>query len=164
MNTLKRFSFLLLIPAYFLSTTQAHAQTSFKGSNYSGHYLCKGNNQNVGDYEVAVQLKLNKRNSHGNMGVYDLVTETENKDEYLGQAVTTGTTLAVTFKLSTANHVEFSTGLGQVKKIGSGRWAFSHQYYEPDDTGGNYGQESCVMQAAPTKTKIVKSSNSKHTK
>lgn len=134
----------------------SHAETMFSednkpkftGQNYSGEYFCKGKNLTVGDYEVVVQLKLNKFNSYGKFGVYDFITETENNMVYLGQAVADRNRLALTFKLKEAKNAEFSTGIGEFKKAGTRRWTFNNRYYEPDDTGGNYGYESCTMKSA----------------
>lgn len=123
--------------------------------DYSGEYLCKGNNITVGDYEVTIYLKKNRRNSTANVSVYDLATHTENKQSYTGQAITRGRQLAMTFKLSDAKYAEFSTGMGQFTKVGKSGWSFKNDYYEPDDTGGNYGHETCTMkpsQTAPNST------------
>lgn len=115
--------------------------------DYSGEYLCKGNNITVGDYEVTIYLKKNRRNSTNQVSVYDLATHTENKQSYTGQAITRGKQLAMTFKLSDAKYAEFSTGMGQFTKVGKAGWSFKNDYYEPDDTGGNYGHETCTMKA-----------------
>ncbi len=116
--------------------------------DYSGEYLCKGNNITVGDYEVTIYLKKNRRNSTSQVSVYDLATHTENKQSYTGQAITRGKQLAMTFKLSDAKYAEFSTGMGQFNKVGKTGWTFKNDYYEPDDTGGNYGHETCTMKPA----------------
>ncbi len=128
----------------FSSTASSAAPVS-KSIDYSGEYLCKGNNVAVGDYEVTIYLKKNRRNSTALVSVYDLVTHTENKQSYTGQAVTHGKELALTFKLSDAKYAEFSTGLGQFTKLNKNMWSFKTNYYEPDDTGGNYGRETCTM-------------------
>jgi hypothetical protein len=122
------------------------ALPAFKGVNYSGQYLCKGKNEAVGEYEVTVMLKLNRLNSNGQLGVYDFSTETENSIIYFGQAVADGNRIALTFKLSKASNAEYSTGLGEFKKLSGRRLGFDHRYYEPDDNGGNYGTELCILQ------------------
>lgn len=137
-----------LVLACFSLTSPAHAAPIFKGTNYSGEYLCKGKNDAVGDYEVVVTLKLNSLNSNRQFGVYDFNTETVNSVTYFGQAVADGNRLSLTFKLSKAPNAEYSTGIGEFKKLTGRRWGFSHQYYEPDDSGGNYGTEFCAMQTA----------------
>lgn len=136
----------LLISVSTLAETSPEAPPKFTGTNYSGSYLCKGSNLSVGEYEVNVELKLNVYNSHDKIGVYDFTTETENRFVYLGQAVTNGTQMALTFKLKEAKHAEFSTGSAEFKKLPNRRWSFKNNYYEPDDSGGNYGSETCVMQ------------------
>lgn len=115
------------------------------GTDYSGEYLCKGNNITVGDYEVTIYLKKNRRNSTSQISVYDLATHTENKQSYTGQAITRGRQVAMTFKLSDAKYAEFSTGLGQFTRVSKNIWSFKNDYYEPDDTGGNYGHETCTL-------------------
>lgn len=157
--TLTHFSFnrLLLSSLLLVLASPAHAAVT-KSQDYSGDYVCKGSNETVGDYEVSVTLKKNYRNSVGGIGVYELVTETENNEYYTGQAVTNGTQIALTFKLSSAKHAEFSTGVGQFKKLPAGKWSFKNNYYEPDDSGGNYGQENCMMKNPPAKKVVKKAS------
>ncbi len=140
----------LLCACYFV--TFSYAATNSKVYDFSGEYLCKGNNEAVGDYEVSVTLKKSYRNSVGSVGVYELATETENNETYTGQAVTNGNQIALTFKLSSAKHAEFSTGTGQFQRAGQGKWTFKNNYYEPDDSGGNYGQEHCMLVKLPVKT------------
>lgn len=132
-----------------MAETSTDAPPKFTGTNYSGSYLCKGSNLSVGEYEVNVELKLNVYNSHGKIGVYDFTTETENRFVYLGQAVTNGNQMSLTFKLKEAKHAEFSTGIAEFKKLANRRWSFKNNYYEPDDSGGNYGAETCIMQTPP---------------
>jgi hypothetical protein len=151
MNLNSRALLFISLLAGLVSSPTLVAKPSFQGNNYSGLYTCTGSNISVGDYEVLVTLKLNKLNSHGKFGVYDLITATENNVAYQGQAITTGTKLALTFKLSDANQADYSTGLGEFKKLNKGRWQFINDYYEPDDTGGNYGHEVCTMKNAPAK-------------
>ncbi len=141
---MRKFLFSLVL-SYFTFATVAYANPIFKGENYSGEYVCKGKNETVGEYEVFVTLKLNRISSYGKFGVYDFSTETVNNVIYFGQAVANGNRLALTFKLSDAKHAEFSTGIGEFKAIGKRRWAFQNSYYEPDDNGGNYGNEYCAM-------------------
>lgn len=133
---------------YFTFASAAFAVPKFTGQNYSGEYVCKGSNDIVGEYEVFVTLKLNRISSYGKFGVYDFSTETENNVVYFGQAVANGNRMALTFKLSEAKHAEYSTGIGEFRSIGKNRWAFRNQYYEPDDSGGNYGSEDCAMKRA----------------
>lgn len=148
-----------LVLSYLAIHPTAHATPPFKGINYSGEYLCKGKNDVVGDYEVVVTLKLNSLNSNAKFGVYDFNTETVNSVIYYGQAVADGNRLSLTFKLSKSPNAEYSTGIGEFKRLKGQRWGFSHQYYEPDNSGGNYGTEFCAMQhAQPLPVKKKKSS------
>ncbi|MGQ2966945.1 hypothetical protein [Methylophilus sp.] len=154
MNVKSSLTAICLLSAFSLSASAAPAVVS---TDYSGEYLCKGNNIAVGDYEVTIYLKKNRRNSTSQIAVYDLATHTENKQSYTGQTITRGKQLAMTFKLSDAKFAEFSTGLGQFTKAGK-LWSFKNDYYEPDDTGGNYGHETCtqkpILLSAPANGKI----------
>jgi hypothetical protein len=141
---MRKFLF-VLAAGYFTFSSMAFAAPKFTSQNYSGEYVCKGSNETVGNYEVFVTLKLNRISSYGKFGVYDFSTETENNVVYFGQAVASGNRMALTFKLSEARHAEYSTGIGEFKSIGKNRWAFQNSYYEPDDSGGNYGTEYCAM-------------------
>lgn len=154
MNLKSRLTTLVLLSCFSWPALSA-PNTS---NDYSGEYLCKGNNVTVGDYEVTINLKKNRLNSTNQVSVYDLITHTENKQSYTGQAITRGRQLAMTFKLSDAKYAEFSTGMGQFNKIGKNAWSFKNDYYEPDDTGGNYGHETCTMKSSPAVTKNSSSS------
>ena len=123
----------------------AEAKEQFAGPNFSGVYSCKGTNNKVGEYEVIASLKLNRISSHGAFGVYDFHTETENSSVYKGQAIANGYKLALTFNLSDGRNPDYSTGIADVQRISSTRWAYTNHYYEPDQNGGDYGSEYCVM-------------------
>lgn len=151
---MRKFLFVLAL-GYFTFASSAFAAPKFTGQNFSGEYVCKGSNDVVGEYEVFVTLKLNRISSYGKFGVYDFSTETENNVVYFGQAVANGNRLALTFKLSEARHAEYSTGIGEFKPIGRNRWAFQNTYYEPDDSGGNYGTEYCSMKKSATVAKTT---------
>ena len=137
---------ILLAASLLASAMVAHAKPAFTGINFSGIYDCKGNNELVGNYQVTVKLKLNRISSYGKFGAYDFSTETDNAVTYRGQAVANGYRLALSYKLTEGKYVEYSTGIAEMKKLNRGRWSFRNLYYEPDDNGGNYGQEDCVMQ------------------
>lgn len=132
----------------------AQAKPAFTGINFSGTYECKGNNEQVGDYQATAIFKLNRISSHGKIGAYDFSTDTENAVIYRGQAIANGTKLALSYKYKEGKYIEYSTGIAEMKKIGRNRWSFRNMYYEPDDNGGNYGYEDCVMQA-PAMTKAA---------
>ncbi|HEY3300556.1 MAG TPA: hypothetical protein VGJ90_07260 [Methylophilaceae bacterium] len=141
----------------------AQAKPAFTGINFSGTYACKGNNEQVGDYEVTAVLKLNRVSSYAKFGAYDFSTETDNASTYKGQAVADGLRLALSYTLTEGRNVEYSTGIAEMKKTKGNVWSFRNQYYEPDDSGGNYGFEYCVMKptaavktakALPAKRKV----------
>jgi len=134
-----------LIISLLLATMPVDAKPAFNGENYSGTYICKGNNEQVGDYQVTAILRLNRISSYGKFGAYDFSTETDNAVVYKGQAVADGSRLALSYRLNQGKDVEYSTGIAEMRKLGKNRWAFRNAYYEPDDTGGNYGVEDCQM-------------------
>lgn len=140
---MKKLFLLCLVSVVFIAN--AKASPEFTGPNFSGVYSCKGSNNKVGEYEVLATLKLNRANSQGDFGVYDFNTETENDLVYRGQAIAKNYTLALTFNLSNAKNAEYSTGIADVQRISSKRWAYTNHYYEPDENGGDYGSEYCVM-------------------
>jgi hypothetical protein len=159
LNSMKNCMKPLLLAALFACSLHAFASEeapSFEGPNFSGVYACKGSNNKVGEYEVFATLKLNRANSHGNFGVYDFTTETENEVVYKGQAIANGYKMALTFNLTNRRSAEFSTGIADVAPISSKRWAYTNHYYEPDETGGDYGREYCQMQKQVTAAKKVK--------
>lgn len=134
-------SFFLL----FALSPLAYAMPPFIGNDYSGKYVCKGNNAKVGDYEVFVTLKLNPVTSHDIYGTYDFSTESNNQATYTGHLLAKGRNFSMTFKLLNTNNNALSTGLGEFKKAGRNHWSFQHTYYEPDGDGGNFGNDHCTM-------------------
>ena len=151
--------FLVTLVLFSLHLNSVQAKDQFVGSNFSGVYSCKGTNNKVGEYEVVATLKLNRISSHGEFGVYDFNTETENSLVYRGQAIANGNRLALTFNLTDGRNAEYSTGIAEIQKISSTRWAYNNHYYEPDESGGDYGSEHCVMQKPVKKIKNTKKIN-----
>lgn len=139
---------IFLAASLLCCTLVAQAKPAFTGTNFSGLYDCKGSNELVGSYQVTVKLKLNRISSYAKFGAYDMITETDNSVTYRGQAVANGNRLALSYKLTEGKYVEYTTGIAEMKRISKNRWSFRNLYYEPDDSGGNYGEEDCVMQAA----------------
>lgn len=126
-------------------TGLAQARPAFTGENYSGVYSCRGVNEQVGNYEVTVTLKLNRASSYGTFGAYHYEVETVNSVVYSGQVAADGNRLAIGFHFPEGHSTEYSTGIAIMKKNAQGRWSFRKLYYEPDDSGGNYGSEYCVI-------------------
>lgn len=135
------------------------ANTKFYGTDYSGVYACKGSNAKVGNYELTVTFSLNKANSSGNLGHYDLSVQTENATTYTGQAIVKGSDMALTIKFVDGNKLTYSTGLAKFKRIyiEERRFAYTSEYYESDHTNthaenkpGNNGSEECIQKPATT--------------
>ena len=143
---MKRLIF-VTISLLMLAALPASALPAFNGINYSGSYDCQGENQQVGKYRLEVTLKLNLVSSTGRTGVYEYTAETENSVKFYGNAVIRGNQMAASYVLDTSRRKdEPTTGLAAIKRDASGRWTFLNHYFEPDDFGGNYGTETCVMQ------------------
>lgn len=121
----------------------AIAKPNFIGEDFSGDYLCQGNNDVVGEYQVKFNLKFNAANSHDEIGVYDFVVKPDAQETYSGQAVAYSRRIALTFKLPAVNNGGYSTGVGFVKKLDAKRWRFTNYYYEPNADGGVSGFEYC---------------------
>lgn len=141
---MKQFVILLLS---LCACNLAYAQLPpFTGTNYSGTYLCKGENQKIGSYQVSVTLRLNLVTSHRKFGAYEYTAETENAVKFYGNAVIVGNQLAASYYLDTVKRKgEPTTALATIKRVSAGRWSFLSSYFEPDDFGGNYGTENCMM-------------------
>jgi hypothetical protein len=159
---IKRALSYILISLIFVPTT--YAMPPFIGDDFSGEYICKGNNASVGEYEVLVKLKLNKVTSHDIYGVYDFNTETNNQAIYSGQIMAKGRKFAMTFKLLDASTYNFSTGMGEFKKTESGHWSFQNTYYEPDGNGGNFGNDYCTIKLPQKKQDKTSSETQKPNK
>lgn len=127
-------------------------QPAFTGPNYSGKYSCQGQNQKVGKYKMDVTLRLNLVASTGRFGAYEYTAQTENGVKFYGNAVSVGNQLSASYYLDTIRRKgEPTTALMTVKRESGKRWSLRVQYFEPDDFGGNYGTETCMMQAPAKK-------------
>lgn len=147
----------MLAMLYGMMAEQAQAKV-ISNPNFSGLYACTGSNELVGGYQVKVTLKLKRQNEDGSMTTYDYITETENNLTYRGQAIVSANRMSIVLTLAEAKNAEFSIGMAEFKKLpkvnaaskkksASNLWIFKNSYYESDDTGGNYGTETCVMQS-----------------
>ncbi|MBL8505992.1 hypothetical protein [Methylobacillus glycogenes] len=145
---------IVIVSAMLAFSSVAFAKPTFTGNNYTGLYECKGENSSIGAYDVVVALRLNRVSSHGKFGAYYYETETVNSTVYHGQAVADGNRLAISFNIrDKKNNVDHSTGIATIKKIGKDRWSFRKEYFEPDDSGGSYGTEDCVMKVLTAEEK-----------
>lgn len=154
--------FIAFMAINYLFSTQSFAATiKFTGTDYSGVYACKGSNAKIGSYELVATFLMNKSNSRGNIGSYDLTIETENATTYTGQAIANGNNLAITIEIVDGNNLAYSTGVASLKLLKPKRYTYINQYYESQQTNstsevkntGNYGLERCVMQKAKVNTK-----------
>lgn len=145
---------MIIVTINFLWTINAlAAPKKFTGTDYSGVYSCKGSNVKIGNYELIANFVINKSNSRGNIGSYDLTIETENSTTYSGQAIANGNNMAITIKIIDGSNQAYSTGVANLKQFKPKRYSYIHHYYESNQTTnssetnstGNYGSESCVM-------------------
>jgi hypothetical protein len=128
---------LLGIYNHCLATTESEP-------DYSGRYVCNGENSRVGEYHFAMLLKKNKVGSNEEFAVYDITAETENATNYYGHAIVIGNRLALTFRLSSGKAVIASTGLATMRATTKNDWSFVTRYFEPND-GGVYGTDDCKL-------------------
>ncbi len=142
MNTIRLYSVILSMLLAFCAVV-VQAKPAFIGEDFSGQYLCKGNNDVVGEYEVKIELAINTDQSHDEVGMYDFVVTPDAQETYAGQAVAYSRRIALTFKLPTLPNTKNSTGVGFFKKLDAKRWRFTNYYYEPNADGGVSGFEYC---------------------
>lgn len=116
--------------------------------DYSGRYICNGNNSRVGSYEVTMALKKNKAGSNQEFAVYDITAQTENATSYYGQAIAIGNRVALTFRLLNGKAVRSSTGLATMRATTKHEWSFISRYFEPND-GGIHGTDDCKIEKVP---------------
>ncbi len=145
---------IVLLAAMLAVTGTVQAKPAFTGNNYSGVYNCKGANDQVGDYEVTVTLRLNRASSYGKFGAYEYQTETVNSTVYRGLAAARGNQISISFEFNDRGVVEHSIGVATMQKT-RGLWNFRKYYYEPDANGGNYGNEYCIIDRAKTAKKFA---------
>ncbi|MBA3696021.1 MAG: hypothetical protein H0W85_04500 [Methylotenera sp.] len=158
----KKSLFITLLFVNFLSYANAagteknddkKSEKNSADKNYSGMYACKGNNNKVGDYTFTVTLKLNRRVSHDDIYVYDVMGETENATSYFGSALAIENKMALNLKVSDNKESISGAGLATFKQIPDKGWMFSTKYYEPDKNGGVSGGDECTWQSPTTAKK-----------
>jgi hypothetical protein len=121
----------------------AHAAKPFQGPDLSGVYDCTGQDAKEGPYTAVVTMALEKSQSVGAYGSYAFKMDVPDFGTYLGQAVATGSHIAITFALTDPSTKDYGTGLGTVS-VRKGKASFQKFYYEAEFKGGNHGFERCV--------------------
>jgi hypothetical protein len=124
---------------------QPQAKAAFVGPNYSGRYVCKGDDSHEGPYTATVTLSLVREQSVARHGAYDFVMEVPGYGRYEGQAASHPGSLAIYFALTDPTPKDYGTGIATVRKTASGKWQFAKYYYQPGFKGGNHGHETCVQ-------------------
>ncbi|MGC4061344.1 MAG: hypothetical protein QM749_11075 [Aquabacterium sp.] len=127
-----------------LSAPAAQARPAFTGTDFSGVYDCKGNDEHDGEYKGAVTLKLVPERSLGDYGAYTLSSDVPGLGTYAGYAAVQGTHLSMYFGLTAPDSKDYGTGIASFAKGKGGKWTFHLYYFEPAYNGGNYGLEDCV--------------------
>ena len=124
------------------------APQPYTGTDYSGTYDCKGQDDHEGPYTGVVTLKLVRAQSTGAYGAYDFKLEVPGYGAYPGQAAGKGNTLAIHFALTDPSTQDYGTGIAELRRVKGPhglKWAFRKYYYEPAFKGGNFGFEDCVQ-------------------
>lgn len=136
---------LLISLCLLIITPIANAKPAFTGQDFSGVYVCTGNDSHEGKYTGTVTMELVPSQSLNNYGAYKFKLEVPNYGTYLGQAAAHGNNVAMHFALTDQSTKDYGTGIANFKKNKAGKWSFSKFYYEPEFKGGNYGTEECTL-------------------
>lgn len=123
---------------------QVQAKPAFTGTDFSGIYDCKGNDEHDGEYKGAVTLKLVPERSFGDYSAYTLSSDVPGLGTYVGYAAVQGKHLSMYFGLNKPESKDFGTGIASFAKGKGGKWGFHLYYFEPEYNGGNYGLEDCT--------------------
>jgi len=135
----------LLIAAVAVATAlTAQAKPAFTGTDFSGIYDCKGNDEHDGEYKGAVTLKLVPERSFGDYSAYTLSSDVPGLGTYAGYAAVQGMHLSMYFGLTQPDSKDYGTGIATFAQGKGGKWAFHLYYFEPTYNGGNYGLEDCT--------------------
>lgn len=118
----------------------------FSAPDFSGTYLCHGNDKVEGDYQATVKLELISNESQGHNGAYKFTLDVVGFGAYPGHAASEGNMMAMHFANADSSTKDYGTGIAKFKKNRQGKWMFSKYYYEPEYKGGNFGFEYCVQQ------------------
>ena len=124
----------------------AAAPLPFTGLDLSGTYTCTGHDAQEGDYSGIITLGINKDQSTGKLGSYNLKLAVPGDGDYLGQAVSDGSYLAATFASAKPGSKDYGLGLAPITQDAAGVKHFSKYYYEPEYRGGDHGTEDCTRQ------------------
>ena len=128
------------------ATAAAHAAPKpFTGTDYSGTYDCKGQDDHEGPYTGEVTLQRVPSQSSGPYGAYSFKLDVPGYGSYPGQAAGKGKVLAIHFALTDPSTHDYGTGIAEFKQNKAGKWTFHKYYYEPEFKGGNFGIEDCVQ-------------------
>lgn len=151
--------FIFIFSYFILPHNLSAAQQDFNGKDFSGAYLCKGENSRIGTYEVTTNLVLDSTISQGDVGIYRVTVENSGLNILSGQAITVGKRLGVTLKLLGAKTMT-STGNAIIKST-DGSLSYSMNYIESDDTSNVLGNEECVLKVSTQKSDKTNSADTK---
>ena len=118
----------------------------FSGPDFSGTYVCHGNDKTEGEYKAIARLELMPIHSQGDNGAYQFTLDVAGFGQYPGHAASEGKLMAIHFANTDRSTKDYGTGIAKFKKNRQGKWMFSKYYYEPEYKGGNFGFEYCVQQ------------------
>jgi len=129
----------VLLPAF-----AQPALASFTGTDYSGHYTCKGNDSHIGEFTGKVEMKLDTEQSTGEHGAYRFKLTLADNSEYDGFAAANSNSLAIYFAHKDPTLKDYGVGIAPIKTDAEGKISFSKYYYAPEYQGGGHGTEVCV--------------------
>jgi hypothetical protein len=116
----------------------------YTGPDYSGTYVCTGEDSHDGKFTGTATLTLVRAQSSGPHGAYDFRLEAPPYGVYLGEAAARGPSMAMRFANTDPKDKDYGTAIATFSRTRAGKWRFSSYYYEPAYKGGNFGTETCV--------------------
>lgn len=118
----------------------------FSAPDFSGVYLCTGNDASEGAYTATARLEIDFKNSQSENGAYRFTLEVPGIGVYSGHGASEGNRMAIYFAHHDSKTRDYGTGIAKFKRNKKAKWTFQKYYYEPEFKGGNFGFETCTQQ------------------
>lgn len=123
------------------------ANEKINQADFSGKYVCDGDDFKEGKYQGQVSIQRIVPHSTEEYTSYQFELVVPGFGKYPGHAAAYQNTMAIYFANTQhlKNH-DFGTGIATFNKNSNGKWTFKKFYYEPEFKGGNHGVEICTQQ------------------
>lgn len=113
--------------------------------DFSGTYLCKGDDKSEGLFEGEIILKKLGKYSDDVYASYDFSLRVAEYGLYKGFAASQGLNMAIYFALDENKNNDYGVGIAEFKKTKDNLWSFQKFYFQPRYKDGNKGFEECVQ-------------------